>query len=65
MEAKLRYEQNKIIVIQYGLFVRCSVTNEIIYPEDIRYWNVERQEVYASAKISLDRELEIRGYSGK
>ena len=51
------------IVLHHGSFhfkkngdhVLCSITKEIIPIEELKYWNVDNQEVYASPKIALQR----------
>jgi len=60
-EARVRYGDGEYKVVATGDFVRCSVTGQPIALTDLRYWNVERQEAYASAAISLQRHLELRG----
>lgn len=60
-EALLRYLPSDYQVIRPGKFVRCAVTNEPIPLEDLKYWNAERQEAYASPAISLKRHLDVTG----
>ena len=55
-EARLHFSGSTFTVIRPGHFVRCAVTGRPVALEDLRYWSVERQEAYASAEISLDRE---------
>ena len=57
-EAQVRYLDGEFQVISPGEFVRCAVTGQRIDLSDLRYWNVELQEAYASADISLKRYLE-------
>ncbi len=59
-EARLRYGDGEYKVVTTGDFVRCAVTGQPIVLTELRYWNVERQEAYASAAISLQRQLELR-----
>lgn len=59
--AKVKYGSPQIEILREGFYVRCAVTDEVIYIDDLRYWSVERQEPYASADISWKRELEYRG----
>ena len=55
------------IVLDHGSFhftkngdhVLCSITKEIIPIEELKYWNVDNQEVYASPKIALQRYKEL------
>ncbi len=58
-EARLRYLDGDFQVTSPGAFVRCAVTGESIALDELRYWSVERQEPYASAAISFNRELEM------
>lgn len=59
-EAVLRYLSGSFDVIRPGHFVRCAVTGAEIAIEDLRYWNHERQEAYASAAIAFQRHEELR-----
>jgi hypothetical protein len=49
-EARLRYLDHEYDVISPGDFVRCAVTGDPIRLENLRYWSVEKQEAYKSAK---------------
>ena len=59
-EARLRYSDGDYKIITTGDFVRCAVTGEPIALVDLRYWNVELQEAYASATISMQRVKDIK-----
>ncbi len=59
-EAELRYENADYRVIKPGRFVRCAVSGVPIALEDLKYWNAQRQEAYASAEMSLQRHLAVR-----
>ena len=59
-EAKIRYLDGEFQILNAGDFVRCAVTGQAITLEDLRYWNVDRQEAYASAEISLERYMELK-----
>ena len=59
-EARLRFQHGEYQVLSPGDFVRCAVSGQIIMLGDLRYWNVELQEAYASAEISLQRYRELR-----
>ena len=52
-EAKLRYLDADFQVLREGDFVRCAITNDPIWLDDLRYWSVDRQEPYKTAKESL------------
>lgn len=54
-EARVRYSDGEFQVLSAGDFVRCAVTGETIMLPDLRYWNVEMQEAYASAQVSFER----------
>jgi len=55
-EAKLRFLDADFQVLREGEFVRCAVTGDPIRVDDIRYWSVDRQEAYKSARESLAAE---------
>ena len=59
-EAKVRFLDGEFQVLNAGDFVRCAVTGQAISLDELRYWNVDRQEAYASADVSLARYLELR-----
>lgn len=59
-EARVRFKDGEFQVLAPGDFVRCAVSGQIIMMSDLRYWNVQLQEPYASAEISLKRTLELR-----
>jgi len=48
-EAKLRYGDGAIHVVEPGSWVRCAVTGQRIPLVDLRYWSVARQEAYVDA----------------
>ena len=58
-EARIRYLDGDFQVMSPGAFVRCAVTGESIPLDELRYWSVERQEPYASATVSMQREIEL------
>jgi hypothetical protein len=59
-EARVRFSDGEYKILSPGEFVRCAVTGEPIPLTDLRYWNVERQEAYASSVIAMQRTNEIR-----
>lgn len=63
-EAKVRYLDGEFEVLSPGDFVRCAVTGQQIQLADLKYWNVDAQEPYASAEVSLKRYLELRKRQG-
>jgi hypothetical protein len=52
-EAKLRYLDADFQVLREGDFVRCAITGDPIKLDNLRYWSVDRQEAYKSARESL------------
>ena len=58
-EAVLKYLDADYQVIRHGQFVRCAVTGKPIKLEELRYWSVERQEAYTSAKEAMQRKLQF------
>ena len=46
-----------------GDYVECSITGEKIILENLKYWNVELQEVYASPEVALNRYKELNDLS--
>lgn len=62
-EAKLRYLDADFEVLRQGRFVVCAVTGRRISLEDLRYWNVDRQEAYADAEAAMTRWKQLNGRS--
>ena len=54
-EAVLEYLDGDFKVLQPGAYVLCAATGEPIPIEDLRYWNVDLQEAYASPQAKLAR----------
>jgi hypothetical protein len=54
-EAQVEFLDGDFRVLRPGSFVRCAVTGEPIAIEDLRYWDVDRQEAYASPEAKLKR----------
>ena len=59
-EARVRFMDGEFQVVSPGDFVVCAVTGHPIVIADLRYWNVELQEAYATAEASLQRYREVR-----
>ncbi len=57
-EARVRYGDADFQILAPGDFVRCAVTGQSIPLQELKYWNVERQEAYVDAAASLRRHLE-------
>lgn len=60
-EARVEFLDGDFRVLSPGSFVRCAVTGEPIPVEDLRYWDVDRQEAYASPEAKLKQLGIIRG----
>ena len=54
-EARLFYGAGRFDIIIPGAYVVCGVTGSHVLLEDLKYWSVDRQEAYVSARISLQR----------
>lgn len=59
-EARVRFMDGEFQVVSPGDFVVCAVTGTPIALADLRYWNVELQEAYATADASLQRFREVK-----
>ena len=55
----MRYLDADYQVIKQGSFVRCAVTGNPIKLDELRYWNVARQEAYQSAEEAMARKLQL------
>jgi hypothetical protein len=60
-EAQIRYLDGDFQIISNGSHVVCAVTGATIPLDELRYWNVDRQEPYVDAEASLRRHLQIVG----
>jgi hypothetical protein len=56
--AKVHYLANTFRVLSPGDHVVCARSGELIQLEDLRYWNVRRQEAYATAALATEAERE-------
>lgn len=56
-EAKIRYLDADFVVIKPGSFVRCAITSKPIPVDELKYWNVDRQEAYADAEAAYEAYL--------
>lgn len=54
-EAKVDYGDGEFRVVRPGAFVRCAVTGQPIPLDELRYWNIELQEPYATPQAKLQR----------
>lgn len=60
-EAELVYGDGEFHVVKPGTHVVCAVTGAPIPLDELRYWNVDRQEPYATPDASLKRMMELKG----
>ena len=58
--AMLQYLDGDYRVVTQGAYVICAVSGTQIPLEDLRYWNVDLQEAYASAEIAVKRFQQTR-----
>ncbi len=56
-EARLRYLDADFEILREGEFVRCAVTGEPIRLDNLRYWNVSRQEAFRSPEVAFSQFL--------
>ncbi|HEU0135413.1 MAG TPA: DUF2093 domain-containing protein [Allosphingosinicella sp.] len=55
-EARLHYMPGTFRILSPGDHVRCAVTGQPIPLDELRYWNVTRQEAYSSPDLSARAE---------
>ena len=46
-------------IIEPGDYVLCTITKEKIPLDNLRYWNVDLQEIYSGPDVALKRYKEI------
>lgn len=54
-QAQVEYLNGEYRVLRPGAYVRCAVTGEPIPLEELRYWDVDRQEAYSSPQAKITR----------
>ena len=54
-QAEVEFGDGEFRIVRPGTFVRCGVTGAPIPLDDLRYWNVELQEAYATPDAKLQR----------
>ena len=62
-QAEIKFLDGEFQVMSPGDFVICAVTGAQITLDQLRYWDVERQEPYANAQAALMAEKAKRGLS--
>lgn len=55
-EAKIKYLDGDLQVIESGSYVTCAMTGALIPVDELKYWSVERQEPYVDAAASVEAE---------
>ncbi len=59
-EAKLHFLQGSFEVIRPGGYVVCAMSKERVPLDELRYWNADLQEAYATCELALQRSEEVR-----
>jgi len=54
-EAEIEFLDGDFRVVKPGAYVRCAVTKEPIAIDELRYWDVDRQEASATPQAKLER----------
>ena len=57
--AEIILEHGQFRIKKNGDYVECSITKEKIPLQELKYWNVDLQEVYASPAIAMQRYKEL------
>lgn len=58
--AKLEYLDGEFRILIPGAYVLCAVTGKQIPIDDLRYWNVDKQEAYAGHAEAIARFKDLR-----
>jgi hypothetical protein len=61
--AVVRFEDADYTVLRKGAYVRCAVSGALIPLEELRYWNVDRQEAYRGHLEAIQRWKELNAGS--
>tara|TARA_Y100000590_G_scaffold470400_1_gene664540 strand:- start:5430 stop:5651 length:222 start_codon:yes stop_codon:yes gene_type:complete len=51
--AILKYKHGEFDVLKDGSFVYCAITGNKINIDDLKYWNVDKQEAYDSPQSAV------------
>ncbi len=54
-EAEIEYQDGDFRILKPGAYVRCAATKVEIPLDELRYWDVDSQEAYASPQAKLER----------
>jgi hypothetical protein len=52
-EARVEFRDGDFRVLSPGSYVRCAVTGVAISLDDLKYWDVDKNEAYASPQAKL------------
>ena len=52
-EARVEFRDGDFRVLSPGSYVRCAVTGVAIPLDDLKYWDVDKNEAYASPQAKL------------
>lgn len=58
--AKVEYLDGEVRVIRAGTYVLCAISGRQIPLDDLRYWNIDRQEAYFGPEEAKQRFLDTR-----
>lgn len=58
--AKLEYLDGEFRILIPGSYVLCAVSGKQIQIDDLRYWNVDKQEAYAGHVEAIARYKQLR-----
>lgn len=58
--AKLEYLDGEFRILIPGAYVLCAVSGKQIPIDDLRYWNVDKQEAYAGHSEAIARFKALR-----
>jgi hypothetical protein len=61
--AELRFFSGDFQIVRLGTHVVCAVSGKSIPIEELRYWNADVQEAYATAEIATRRAAELKAKS--
>ena len=54
-EALVEFRDGDFRVVRPGAFVRCGVTGTPIPLDELKYWDIDRQEAYLTPQAKLQR----------
>lgn len=64
-EAEVVFLDADMRVLNDGTFVSCAVTGVPVPLDELKYWNVERQEGYANLGVAIARWRELNAAGGR